>query len=95
MGADTALVNASYAASMANVPGDWSKIFNKQYEGLLLAHTAKWKAFGDAITKVGDLATTSIAQQKLWDQASTAMDEDWEQYRKSIFESIGVYYRCG
>ena len=55
MGADATLVNAAYAAAMAHVPGDWSKIFNKQYEGLLLAHTAKSKAFGDAFQKFGEV----------------------------------------
>jgi len=90
MGADATLVNAAYAAGMANVPGDYSKIFNKQYEGLLLAHTAKWKAFGDSMAKVGELTTASIAQQNLWDQAFTTMGDNWEEFSRGIFDGKGV-----
>jgi len=83
MGADATLVNAAYASAMANVPGDWSKIFNKQYEGLLLAHTAKWGAFGDAFEKIGEegkeIAQAATERQQAWeDKITDKIDNIWE-----------------
>jgi len=75
MGADAVLVQASYAAAMANVPGDWSKIFNKQYEGLLLAHTAKMKMFGDAMEQFGEIGSSLIEKKNLEKQLREAEDQ--------------------
>jgi hypothetical protein len=38
--ADATLVNAAQNAAMANVPGDWSRSLNKQYEGIIASNQA-------------------------------------------------------
>ena len=42
--ADASLVAAGYRLGQSYVPGDYSKIFQKQYEGLLASHTARTQA---------------------------------------------------
>jgi hypothetical protein len=38
--ADATLVSAAQNAAMANVPGDWSRSLNKQYEGIIASNQA-------------------------------------------------------
>ena len=68
MGADATLVNMAYHASMANTPGDWSKSFNTQYEGLIKAYEAQSEGLKDIMTKVttniGDITTAIDTKQK-------------------------------
>ena len=63
MGADATLVNMAYAASMANVPGNYSSSFNKQYEGLIASHKAQMGLVGTAAQAVG-VISGSIAKKK-------------------------------
>lgn len=63
MGADATLVNMAYAASMANVPGNYSSSFNKQYEGLIASHKAQMGLVGTAAQAVG-VISGSIAKRK-------------------------------
>jgi len=67
MGADSVLVNAAYKLGQSNVPGDYSDIFNKQYEGLIAYNKARYKTIGDAFKVVGEQVekiNTSIDNRK-------------------------------
>jgi len=67
MGADSVLVNAAYKLGQSNVPGDYSDIFNKQYEGLIAYNKARYKTIGDAFKGVGEQVekiNTSIDNRK-------------------------------
>ena len=76
MGADATLINIAYHASMANTPGDWSKSFNTQYEGLIKAYEAQSAGLEDIMTKVttniGDITTAMGTRQK---EAKDFIDE--------------------
>ena len=51
-GADATLVAAAYRLGQSYVPGDYSKIFEKQYEGLIAANQAKAQAQIDFLKNV-------------------------------------------
>ena len=55
MGADATLVTAAYRMGMANVPGDYSASFNKQYEGIIAASYAKSQLFASMAKGVSDI----------------------------------------
>tara|TARA_R110001592_G_scaffold178398_2_gene419175 strand:+ start:494 stop:2482 length:1989 start_codon:yes stop_codon:yes gene_type:complete len=55
MAADQTLVNAAFALGRSNVPGDYSAIFNKQYEGLIASQNARYKMYGDIAKTAGDV----------------------------------------
>ena len=67
-GADATLVAAAYRLGQSNVPGDYSKIFEKQYEGLIAANKAKAQAsidFSKNLTeKVGDFMEFKKAKEE-------------------------------
>lgn len=71
MGADATLVAAAYRMGMANVPGDWSASFNKQYEGIIAANDAKAGLIGQVATSLGDVAT---AKMKADEESSSKLD---------------------
>jgi len=58
MGADSTLVNAAYKLGQSNVPGDYSDIFNRQYEGLIASNRARYKSIGDAFVAGGKAVET-------------------------------------
>ena len=89
MGADATLVNAAYAAAMANVPSDWSQIFNKQYEGLLLAHEAKWEAWGNTMETFGEVGTGLHAQAKT-DQKLREIQDNLNLNLDEIYKKLGI-----
>ena len=55
MGADATLVAAAYRMGMANVPGDYSASFNKQYEGIIATNQAMADMMGEASKVIGDV----------------------------------------
>jgi len=55
MAADQTLVSAAFALGRSNVPGDYSRIFNKQYEGLIASQNARYKMYGDIAKTAGDI----------------------------------------
>ena len=57
MAADQTLVSAAFALGRSNVPGDYSRIFNKQYEGLIASQNARYKMYGDIAKTAGDIGT--------------------------------------
>ena len=57
MAADQTLVSAAFALGRSNVPGDYSRIFNKQYEGLIASQNARYKMYGDITKTAGDIGT--------------------------------------
>ena len=60
--ADATLVSAGFKLGESNVPGDYSDIFNKQYEGLIEFHKEIGKGAGDiAKSSAGLVATTAVA----------------------------------
>tara|TARA_R110002012_G_scaffold88348_2_gene217774 strand:- start:668 stop:2743 length:2076 start_codon:yes stop_codon:yes gene_type:complete len=69
MGADATLVNMAYRASMANVPGNYSSSFNKQYEGLIASHRAQMGLAATGVQAVGVIGE-SIAKRKAAEKES-------------------------
>ena len=86
MGADATLVNMAYRAAMAKAPGDWSKSFDIQFEGIIAANKAladAGKSFVGAFAKVqtgylervkkGEKKAQSVLEaQELWKHANGA-----------------------
>ena len=60
MKADATLVNAAFALGRSYVPGDYSAIFEKQYEGIIAANAAKYKMYGDIATSAGNVIGGAI-----------------------------------
>lgn len=54
MKADPTLVAAGYRLGQSYIPGDYSKIFEKQYEGLIAANKAKAQAAADFSKSISD-----------------------------------------
>jgi len=67
-GADATLVAAAYRLGQSYVPGDYSKIFEKQYEGLIAANKAKAQAkidFSKNLTEnLGDFMESKKEQEE-------------------------------
>jgi len=67
MGADKTLVNAAYRLGESKVPGDYSDIINKQYDGLVAYNKARYKGMGDAFVAgakaVGDISSGIALRQ--------------------------------
>ena len=75
--ADATLVAAAYRMGMANVPGDYSKIFEKQYEGLIAAS----KATSDAISSVTETVTGLVLEEKARDEKdSETLDQMYKDF---------------
>ena len=53
-GADATLVAAAYRLGQSNVPGDFTKIFEKQYQGLADAYKAKAAMQGKMLAATTD-----------------------------------------
>ena len=64
MAADPTLVKMAYAAAAAKAPGDWSGIFEKQYEGLIASHKALAGAMEKGVQAIGEVKIASIKRQK-------------------------------
>ena len=64
MGADATLVNMAYRAAMAKKPGDWSKSFDKQYEGIIAANEALASIGSEFIGAVKDVKVAQIERNK-------------------------------
>ena len=63
-GADATLVAAAYRLGQSNVPGDFSKIFEKQYEGLIAANKAKASMQGEMLETVTDAFGNIVDTQR-------------------------------
>ena len=61
-GADSTLVQAAYAASMANVPKDISPIYKQMGESWQQAMLTFGQGFGQAMEKVGEVAGIAVQQ---------------------------------
>ena len=67
-GADATLVAAAYRLGRSNVPGDFSKIFEKQYEGLIAANKAKASMQGEMLETVTDAFGNIVDTQRKKDK---------------------------
>jgi len=81
MGADSTLVNAAYRLGQSNVPGDYSGIFEKQFEGLIAANKARYEGIGDAIETVGENATRMAKENK---EGRDKFDQVQQNYLKGL-----------
>ena len=61
-GADATLVQAAYAASMANVPHDLSPIYKQMGDSWQQAMLTFGEGFGDAMEKIGEVAGVAVQQ---------------------------------
>tara|TARA_R110002012_G_scaffold109171_2_gene252776 strand:- start:627 stop:2540 length:1914 start_codon:yes stop_codon:yes gene_type:complete len=97
MGADATLVTAAYRMGMANVPGDWSASFNKQYEGIIAANKAKAGFISKVGESLGNVAMAKIeadakADEKLGDafgmgdKTKDLDDAEWQKYLNDLPE---------
>ena len=64
MGADATLVNMAYHAAMAKKPGDWSRSFDKQYEGIIAANQALVNIGSGAIGAGKEITSAYIKRRK-------------------------------
>ena len=80
MGADATLVNMAYKAAMANVPGDYSASFNKQYEGLIAGYWAQSRAIGGGL----------MALQKGVGEVGKSITERKTTERENIFARTNI-----
>ena len=65
--ADATLVAAGFRLGQSYVPGDYSKIFEKQYEGLIAANKAKVQAKVDFLKNVDNNVGDFMKSKKLYD----------------------------
>jgi len=66
-GADATLVQAAFNLGKSRIPGDYSDIFSKQYEGLVEYQKQRYKGIGDTfktLAKEGGKFTTAVLAQK-------------------------------
>ena len=85
--ADATLVAAAYRMGMANVPGDYSKIFEKQYEGLIAAS----KATSDAISSVTETVTGLVLEEKARDEKdSETLDQMYKDFNSQAERQRGT-----
>jgi hypothetical protein len=94
--ADSTLVQSSFMLGRSAVPGDWSNIFNKQYEGLIAAHKTRAQAYGFALGTIakttGDVLET-ITEQKgeRKETRETKFDEIQEQIDAGINDLVQTH----
>ena len=74
MAADPTLIQAAFNLGKSKVPGDYSNIFNKQYEGLIASNKARYKAMGDVAKTVGD--TVEVVSGKIEARQKADMKAD-------------------
>ena len=77
MAADQTLVNAAFALGRSNVPGDYSAIFNKQYEGLIASQNARYKMYGDIAKTAGDVGLQIVKDNKEANERYDTMTTDY------------------
>ena len=58
--ADPTLVSAGFRLGQSYIPGDYSRSFNKQYEGLIESYKAKYAAFGKGIESIGEAVVDTV-----------------------------------
>ena len=79
--ADPTLVSAGFKLGQSYVPGDYSKIFAKQYEGLTAAHKAKAAASAKILTSLtenmGDFMIAEAEKNIARDVESAELFKDW------------------
>ena len=80
--ADATLVSAAFRLGESYVPGDYSKIFQLQYEGLIAAHQAK----ADASAKVWKSMAEGAIEV---DKAKKAEDEEMDKLVQGVKDEIG------
>jgi hypothetical protein len=87
-GADATLVAAAYRLGQSYVPGDYSKIFEKQYEGLIAANQAKAQAKIDFLKDVDkniDDLMKSKKEEKDWLEEETSW---FDEYEKAVTDHV-------
>ena len=94
--ADSTLVQSAFMLGRSAVPGDWSNIFNKQYEGLIAAHKARAEAYGDALETIaestGDVLETIVEQkEERKETRETKFDEIQEQIDAGINDLVQTH----
>ena len=77
MAADQTLVNAAFALGRSNVPGDYSAIFNKQYEGLIASQNARYKMYGDIAKTAGEVGLQIVKDNKEANERYDTMTTDY------------------
>ena len=77
-GADPTLVAAAYRLGQSYVPGDYSSIFEKQYQGLIAANKAKAQAGIDVLKSIGENVDDFMESKK--------EEEDWLEEETSWFD---------
>ena len=60
MAADSVLVNAAFELGKSKIPGDYSDIFNKQYEGLIEFNNQRAKSMVDITEAAGGLVVQGV-----------------------------------
>mgnify|MGYP005815754857 FL=1 len=84
MGADATLVNMAYRAALAKAPGDWSKSFDKQYEGIIAANQALANI---GVKAVGAGKEITLAYLKRREKEGIKKEEAF----KGVFEARTLY----
>ena len=87
--ADASLVAAGYRLGQSYVPGDYSEIFQKQYEGLLASHKAKTQAgidFYKTLDENVDEMTKAHKERALYEAKKEK--SDWLEESTSWFEQF-------
>ena len=79
MGADATLVDMAYRAAMAKRPGDWSKSFDKQYEGIIAANQALANIGTKAVDAGKDI---TLAYQKKEEKSKNLRKKHLREYLK-------------
>ena len=74
MAADSTLVQAAFNLGKSRVPGDYSSIFNKQYEGLVAFQKARYEGYGDIVKEIGSSVTAINKEVKERKKADAEAD---------------------
>tara|TARA_R110002020_G_scaffold136667_1_gene305076 strand:- start:183 stop:2069 length:1887 start_codon:yes stop_codon:yes gene_type:complete len=101
-GADATLVAAGFRLGQSYVPGDYSSIFEKQYQGLIAANKAKAQAKIDVLKsideKVGDIME-SKKEEKDWLEEETSWFDEYEKattdYVDGKINNVSEHYENG
>jgi len=72
MAADSVLVNAAFELGKSKIPGDYSDIFNKQYEGLIEFNNQRAKSMVDITEAAGGLVVQGV---KTWQELVKRKEE--------------------